>query len=326
MKFLLDVSHLKTWFPIRRGILARTAGFVRAVDGVSLQIQAGETVALVGESGCGKTTLARSLLRLDPVLSGEIYFEGQNILALTERRLREVRRRLQIVFQDPFAALNPRMSVADIVTEGLLEHGLIAAREKFDAARRLLSEVGLAPEAAERYPHEFSGGQRQRISIARALALRPRLLVCDEPVSALDVSVQAQILNLLVDLRERHGLAYLFISHDLRVVRHLAHRTAVMYLGRIVEEGTTSAVLERPRHPYTRALLSAVPRPGPKRERIVLSGEVPSPVSPPAGCRFRTRCPFATPACAEIEPALEVASGSDGVIPHRVACLRHREI
>jgi oligopeptide/dipeptide ABC transporter ATP-binding protein len=323
MSVILDISDLCVWFPIRRGIIARTVGHVRAVDGVSLAVAAGETVGLVGESGCGKTTLARAVLRLEPARGGSVLFEGRDLRAMPARELRGVRPRLQVVFQDPFASLNPRLTAMDIVTEGLIEHGLATRREQEGEARRLLEEVGLGADALHRYPHEFSGGQRQRVSIARAVALRPRLVICDEAVSALDVSVQAQILNLLLELRDRHQLAYLFISHDLRIVRHIAHRTFVMYLGQIVEQGDTAGVIDTPGHPYTRALVSAIPRAGQERgARIVLPGDVPSPANPPPGCRFHPRCPYAIPACRETVPALEAFLQPD----RRVACIRKHEI
>ncbi|MGQ9660963.1 MAG: ABC transporter ATP-binding protein [Kiritimatiellia bacterium] len=323
---LLELRDVKVWFPIKHGILSRTTGHVRAVDGVTLNVEPGETVGLVGESGCGKTTVARVVLRLVPARAGTIVFDGHNLLNLSQHALREVRRHLQIIFQDPFASLNPRMTTLETVTEGLLTYGLIGRREREAVATALLQDVGMTPDALYRYPHEFSGGQRQRISIARAIALRPRLVICDEAVSALDVSVRAQVLNLLMDLRERHGLAYLFISHDLGAVRHIADRMAVMYLGRIVEFGPTDAVIDAPTHPYTRALISAIPRPDEEKpQRIVLKGEVPSPANPPPGCRFHTRCPFVTPPCREIEPTLELVSGS-GRLAHCVACLRRHEI
>lgn len=320
---LLTVTDLKTWFPIQSGIISRTTGYIRAVDGVSLSIAPGESVGLVGESGCGKTTLARSILGLDPIQSGSISFAGQDLLSLGGDELLAARRNLQIIFQDPFSSLNPRMTVIDIVTEGLLEHGLITARQREASARELLDDVGLDDDALHRYPHEFSGGQRQRISIARAIAFKPRLIICDEAVSALDVSVQAQIINLLLELRDKHNLSYLFISHDLSVVRHVCDRTAVMYLGRIVETGSSKQIISQPRHPYTRALISAIPRVGSKTSgRIPLVGEVPSPSNPPHGCRFHTRCPHATEQCTSVEPELESVDGGSG----RVACIRKDEI
>lgn len=325
MSALLEIRDLRTWFPIRRGVFGRTIGHVRAVDGVTLSIGEGETLGLVGESGCGKSTLARTVLLLDPARSGAVRFQSLDILALPPSKVRKIRRDLQIVFQDPFSSLNPRMTVIDIVTEGLVEHGLIAPRERKDAAIRLLADVGMGADALHRYPHECSGGQRQRISVARAISLRPRLVICDEAVSALDVSVQAQVINLLMDLRDKYGLAYLFISHDLGVVRRIAHRTAVMYLGRIVEEGRTDDVIGRPRHPYTQALVSAVPRVGAAGgRRILLQGDVPSPSNPPAGCRFHPRCPFATEACRMAEPPLEPPK--DDASGRIVACIRKDEL
>ncbi len=320
---LLQLTDLRVWYPIRRGILSHTVGNVRAVDGVSLEIAPGETLALVGESGCGKTTLARAVLGLEPAHSGKIHFEGIDITGASAATLRPLRPDLQVVFQDPFASLNPRMTVMHIITEGLIRHGRITPRQRESEAARLLSDVGLGGDALHRYPHEFSGGQRQRICVARAVALHPKLIICDEPVSALDVSVQAQVLNLLMDLRDKYGLAYLFITHDLGVVRQIAHRTAVMYLGKIVETGPTEDVIGKPRHPYTRALISAIPHAGqPRTQRIVLKGDVPSPANPPVGCRFHPRCPYAIPRCRDAEPPLESIDAS----PRQAACIRQREI
>ena len=320
---LLELRDLHTWFPIQRGLLNRTVGQVYAVDGVSLAIQAGETLGLVGESGCGKTTLGRTVIGLEKPTSGTLLLAGLEIGA---DRTRAQRRRLQMVFQAPFASLNPRLTVIDLLTEGMLVHGLISRAQTREAAQRLLGEVGLDNDALHRFPHEFSGGQRQRISIARALALQPELVVCDEAVSALDVSVRAQVLNLLLSLRARHNLAYLFISHDIAVVRHIAHRVAVMYLGVIMEEGAAGSVLDRPLHPYTRALRSAVPEPfAEQKQRMVLNGDAPSPAHPPPGCRFHPRCPWAAPACRIQAPVLENTDDPGDPI-HRVACLRWREI
>lgn len=316
---LLEVEHLKVHFPVRGGGWFGKREFVRAVDDVSLRIGAGETLGLVGESGCGKTTLGRAILRLIEPTAGRIWLEGEELTRLSGAALRARRRKLQMIFQDPYSSLNPRMTIEDVVGEALDVHGLVSDR----AARRarvaeLLQAVGLEPAHALRYPHEFSGGQRQRIGIARALAVEPKLIVCDEPVSALDVSVQAQIINLLQDLQRQRGLAYLFIAHDLAVVEHISHRIVVMYLGQVVETAEARALLREPRHPYTRALLSAVPQTDPesRRRRIVLPGDVPSPMHPPSGCRFHPRCPIAErPRCVQESPQLrEVSPG------HWVAC------
>ncbi|WP_207536879.1 ABC transporter ATP-binding protein [Sabulicella rubraurantiaca] len=314
MTALLEAEGIAKHYPVRQGLIrAKTVGTVRAVDGVSFSVRKGETLALVGESGCGKSTTARLVLRLIEPSAGHVRFDGVDITTLDRAALRAFRRRAQIVFQDPYASLNPRFTVAETLREPLEVHGIGDGRSRKARVEELLSLVGLAPYHAARYGHEFSGGQRQRIGIARALAAGPDLVVCDEPVSALDVSIQAQVVNLLRDLQRRLGLAYLFIAHDLAVVKHVADRVAVMYLGRIVEVAEKNELFRNPRHPYTRALLAAIPHPDPaRRGRIVpLGGDLPSPLNPPSGCRFRTRCPFAQEICAKEDPALE-----DGVACH----------
>jgi len=318
---LLEVRNLVTHFKVGGGLFGGPAGVVRAVDGVSFAIRRGETLGLVGESGCGKTTAGRSILQLERPTAGQVIFEGRDLTALDEVALRSVRRRMQVIFQDPYSSLNPRMTVGQILAEPLAVHGIITSSTGRRArVRDLLTRVGLLPQHADRYPHQMSGGQRQRVGIARALAVEPSLIVCDEPVSALDVSIQAQIINLLEDLQAEFNLTYLFIAHDLAVVRHISDRVAVMYLGKIVEITDRRELYENPLHPYTRALLAAVPIPDPvleeRRERTVLSGEVPSPLNPPSGCVFHPRCPIAVERCrGEVPPLREVTPG------HWAACL-----
>ncbi len=316
-EILLEARNIVKHFPIRGGVFMKQVGAVRAVDDVSLAIRKGETVGLVGESGCGKTTFGRVILRLEEPTAGALFFEGENLLAFGRARMRHIRREMQIIFQDPFSSLNPRKTVGQIVGEPLLIHGLGNRREREARVLELLETVGLRREQMRRYPHQFSGGQRQRIGVARALALQPKLIVCDEAVSALDVSIQAQVITLLEDLQQRFGLTYLFISHDLGVVEHVSDRVAVMYLGQIVELAASETLYRRPLHPYTQALLSAVPMPDPslRGERIILRGDVPSPIDPPPGCRFHTRCLFAKDVCRKRVPSFrEVADG------HWVAC------
>lgn len=316
-KVLLSVNQLKQYFPIKGGIFGRTVNHVKAVDDISFEIFEGETLSIVGESGCGKSTTGRAILRLDEPTSGTIQFQEKDLLALTKKEMRKVRKDLQVIFQDPFASLNPRQTVGQILYEALAIQNVVPKEGRKQRIEELLGHVGLRAESMERYPHEFSGGQRQRIGIARALAVEPKLIICDEAVSALDVSIQAQVLNLLKSLQRQFHLTFLFISHDLGVVRHISDRVMVMYLGKVVEIADKKSIFEQPQHPYTRALLSAIPVPNPvqKRERIILTGDVPSPIDPPSGCRFHTRCPFAIEICKSQAPELKISAQN-----HQVAC------
>jgi len=316
---LLRVENLKKYFPIRRGVFRRHVGDVKAVDGVSFEVYRGETLGLVGESGCGKTTTGRTIIRLYEPTDGDVYFEGVNLARLKASRVRPIRRKMQMIFQDPYASLNPRMSVLGIVGEPLQVHHVASGKEKKERVAELLEMVGLDAVSMSRYPHEFSGGQRQRIGLARSLALNPDLIICDEPISSLDVSIQAQVVNLMEELQERLGLTYIFIAHDLSMVRHISDRVAVMYLGKIVELTDRNTLYTNPLHPYTQALLSAIPVPDPfieeQRQRIILEGDLPSPAHPPLGCNFNTRCPVAIDTCLEVEPDIvEVEEG------HLCAC------
>ncbi|HYY24373.1 MAG TPA: dipeptide ABC transporter ATP-binding protein [Candidatus Udaeobacter sp.] len=315
---LLEIRDLKKHFPVGEGLFSRKKDVVKAVDGVNLAVEEGETLGIVGESGCGKSTLGRTILRLIEPTSGEIYFQGKNLLDLSQRELRDTRRRMQIIFQDPYASLNPRMRVGDIVGEGLEIHKLAKGKAKRNRVIELLHQVGLREDHYARYPHEFSGGQRQRIGIARALAVNPKFIVADEPVSSLDVSIQAQIINLLQELQEKMHLTYFFISHDLRVVEHISHRVAIMYLGKVVEIAKSETIYQDAKHPYTRALLSAVPVTdiSLKKERTILQGDVPSPVHPPLGCTFHPRCAYREAICDQVEPPLDFDSAGHGVACH----------
>lgn len=314
---LVEVRHLVKYYPVRSGVLQRVTGRIRAVEDVSFKIRSGETIGLVGESGCGKTTIGRTLLRLIPATSGQVFFEGANIFSLPRREVRALRKKMQIVFQDPYASLDPRLPVGESIGEGLLIHGMRNQKQREAIVREMMRKVGLEEYHARRFPHEFSGGQRQRIGIARALVLQPKFVVCDEPVSALDVSIQSQILNLLKDLQSEFNLTYLFIAHNLAVVEHISDRVAVMYLGKMVEIAERDDLYRQPLHPYTQALLSAIPLsdPAATRQRVILRGDVPSPLNPPSGCRFHPRCPQAMPKCTVEEPAfLETTQA------HSVAC------
>ncbi len=314
---LLKVKNLKKYFPIKGGVFQRTVGHVKAVEDISFDINKGETLGLVGESGCGKSTVGRTILRLHDKTGGEVLFKGTEIFDLKKQEMQKLRPKIQIVFQDPYSSLNPRLTVGEIIGEALLEHGFCERKDLKQRVLKVMEQCGLLAFHIDRYPHEFSGGQRQRIGIARALALNPEFIVCDEPVSALDVSIQSQIINLLSDLQKEYGFSYLFISHDLSVVKHISHRVAVMYLGCLVEIADKTELYDNPLHPYTKALLSAVPLPDPrlKREKIVLSGDLPSPASPPSGCRFHTRCPKCSDICKQQVPELKDVGQN-----HKVAC------
>jgi oligopeptide/dipeptide ABC transporter ATP-binding protein len=327
MTCLLEVQNLKMHFPILGGVFRRRVGNVYAVDGLSLRIGTGETLGLVGESGCGKTTVGRCIVRLYKPTAGSITFEEQDVLKAPRGLLQRIRRNLQIIFQDPFESLNSRQTVRDIIEEPFIIHRIGTPETRREKAITLLRRVGLSKGALDRFPHEFSGGQRQRIGIARAIALEPKLVICDEPVSALDVSIQSQILNLLIELQREMGLSYLFIAHNLTVVKHISDRIAVMYLGKIVEYADADTLYRNPAHPYTRALISAVPVPDPtvKKQRVVLQGDVPSPINPPTGCHFHTRCPYAVERCKRERPQLQPAPGSDDQ-SHLQACLRAHEL
>jgi peptide/nickel transport system ATP-binding protein len=322
-KVLLKVDQLKQYFPVKTESIFKPKAFVKAVDDVSFELFEGETLSIVGESGCGKSTTGRAILRLDEPTDGKVYYSGQNILELNKKEMRKLRGDLQVIFQDPFASLNPRQTVKQILNEAMAIQNVVEKPKRMERMLELLGYVGLPPEALDRYPHEFSGGQRQRIGIARALAVDPKLIICDEAVSALDVSIQAQILNLLKKLQKQFQLTFLFISHDLSVVRHISDRVMVMYLGKVVEIAEKKDLFDSPLHPYTKALLSSIPVPNPtlKRERVMLTGDVPSPIDPPTGCRFHTRCPFAVENCKQVEPALREIRNN-----HFVSCHRAEEL
>ena len=321
-EILVRVENLKKYFPITRGVFQRHVGDIKAVDGLNFFVRRGETLGLVGESGCGKSTTGRTILQLYRPTAGKVYFEGQDLTTMKGEQLRRMRRKMQMIFQDPYASLNPRMTIGNIIGEPLEVHGIAKGKEKRERVQELLRLVGLNPYFINRYPHEFSGGQRQRVGVARALALNPSFIVCDEPVSSVDVSIQAQIVNLLEDLQAQFGLAYLFIAHDLSMVRHISDRVAVMYLGKIVELTDRDELYDNPLHPYTQALLSAVPIPDPeveeRRQRIILEGDVPSPANPPKGCNFNTRCPVVMDICKEQEPEFKEVSAEHWVACHRV--------
>ncbi|MDP4144318.1 MAG: dipeptide ABC transporter ATP-binding protein [Bacillota bacterium] len=318
-KPLIEVKNLKKYFPVKKGLLGTHKSLVKAVDDVSFTINKGETLGLVGESGCGKTTTGRTLIKLYEPTAGEIIYDGKDIAKLNHKEMIKYRRKMQMIFQDPYASLNSRMTVGDIIGEAIDIHKLMNSKEKIERVQYLLHKVGLNNDHASRYPHEFSGGQRQRVGIARALAVQPDFIICDEPISALDVSIQAQVVNMLEDLQQDMGLTYLFIAHDLSMVKHISTKIGVMYLGKMVEVANSNELYKNPLHPYTQALLSAVPIPDPEEaaanKRIMLEGEIPSPIDPPKGCRFRGRCKYATPACAEMEPELKDLGGG-----HMVAC------
>ncbi len=317
---LLEVKGLKKYFPIKGGMLGRTVNYVKAVDDISFSVKRGETLSIVGESGCGKSTTGRAILRLDEPTAGDIRFDGEDLLALSKKQMRRKRKDIQIIFQDPFASLNPRHTVRRLLSEALAIQNVVPKAQRRSRVKELMETVGLSIDMIDRYPHEFSGGQRQRIGIARALAVNPKLIVCDEAVSALDVSIQAQVLNLLKELQHEFKLTYVFIAHDLGVVRHISDRIIVMYLGKIVETADKKSLFDTPRHPYTRALLSAIPvaDPSKKKKRIILEGDVPSPLDPPSGCRFHTRCPFATDLCKKDDPELRSTAGM--LTGHQAAC------